>query len=100
MPVALLTKNKNSDGSSSGSGGGGSGGGGSGSNGATSGTTGSLITMSDGTTFTYTNTFGGDWAEDPTSPFASGGKAQSWSKRIGSEEWVWGQDVARGVNLG
>ncbi|PBK97236.1 glycoside hydrolase [Armillaria gallica] len=94
VPVALLTKNKNSDGSSSGSGGGGSGGGGSGSNGATSGTTGSLITMSDGTTFTYTNTFGGDWAEDPTSPFASGGKAQSWSKRIGSEEWVWGQDVA------
>ncbi|KAJ7506726.1 glycoside hydrolase family 5 protein [Mycena galericulata] len=70
------------------------------SSGPTTGTSGSLITMDDGTTFTYTNNFGGDWAEDPKNPFALGGKAQSWSKRIGSEEWVWGTDIARGVNLG
>ncbi|KAJ6630753.1 glycoside hydrolase family 5 protein [Mycena sp. CBHHK59/15] len=56
--------------------------------------------MDDGTTFTYTNDFGGDWAADPKSPFALGGKAQSWSPRIGSGEWDWGTDVARGVNLG
>ncbi|KAJ7133535.1 glycoside hydrolase family 5 protein [Mycena epipterygia] len=56
--------------------------------------------MDDGTTFTYTNDFGGDWAADPKSPFTMGGKAQSWSKRVGSEEWDWGTDVARGVNLG
>jgi hypothetical protein len=56
--------------------------------------------MDDGTTFTYTNGFGGDWAWDPKDPFQQGGKAQSWSKRVGSEEWDWGTDVARGVNLG
>ncbi|KAJ7643673.1 exo-beta-1,3-glucanase [Roridomyces roridus] len=72
----------------------------SGKTGPTTGTSGSLITMADGTTFTYTNDFDGDWAEDPTNPFSMGGKAQSWSPRVGSEEWVWGTDVARGVNLG
>ncbi|KAF8157928.1 glycoside hydrolase family 5 protein [Crassisporium funariophilum] len=56
--------------------------------------------MDDGTKFTYTNEFDGDWAEDPKNPFAPGGKAQSWSKRVGKEEWVWGTDIARGVNLG
>ncbi|KAJ3731452.1 glycoside hydrolase family 5 protein [Lentinula guzmanii] len=56
--------------------------------------------MEDGTNFTYTSNFGGDWAADPTQPFLSGGKAQSWSPRIGAEEWTWGEDVARGVNLG
>ncbi|KAG7445616.1 glycoside hydrolase [Guyanagaster necrorhizus] len=99
VPVATVLIKKKGHGSSSSSNGSSGGGPGSG-NTATSGTTGSLITMSDGTTFTYTNTFGGDWAEDPTSPFTSGGKAQNWSKRIGSEDWVWGEDVARGVNLG
>ncbi|KAJ7105074.1 exo-beta-1,3-glucanase [Mycena crocata] len=74
--------------------------GGSASSGPTSGKTGTLVTMDDGTSFTYTNDFGGDWAADPKNPFAMGGKAQSWSKRIGSEEWDWGTDVARGVNLG
>jgi len=67
---------------------------------ATSGMSGSTITMDDGTKFLYQNSFGGDWVADPKIPFGPGGKAQSWSKRIGAEEWVWGQDVARGVNLG
>ncbi|KAJ3711732.1 glycoside hydrolase superfamily [Lentinula raphanica] len=66
----------------------------------TSGVSGSVIDMEDGTKFTYTNNFGGDWAADPTQPFLPGGKAQSWSPRIGAEEWTWGKDVARGVNLG
>ncbi|KAJ4481901.1 glycoside hydrolase family 5 protein [Lentinula aciculospora] len=56
--------------------------------------------MEDGTNFTYTNNFGGNWAADPIQPFIPGGKAQSWSPRVGSEEWTWGEDVARGVNLG
>lgn len=56
--------------------------------------------MDDGTSFIYTNNFGGDWAADPKNPFALGGKAQSWSKRIGTEDWIWGTDIARGVNLG
>ena len=100
--LALTVGKKHSSSSSSGSGssssGGGSGGGSSSS--STSGKSGSLITMEDGTQFTYVNNFGGDWAYDPKNPFAAGGKSQSWSKRVGSEEWVWGSDYVRGVNLG
>lgn len=65
----------------------------------TTGKTGSLITLEDGSTFTYENNFGGEWAADPKKPFAGGGKAQEWSPRV-SEEWVWGEHVIRGVNLG
>jgi glucan 1,3-beta-glucosidase len=71
-----------------------------GGSGKTSGVTGSIVTLEDGTTFTYTNDFGGEWASDPTRPFAAGGKAQEWSPRVGAEEWIWGEHVARGVNLG
>ncbi|KAJ7740225.1 exo-beta-1,3-glucanase [Mycena maculata] len=95
IPVALSGSKKDAPSSTSGSN--------SSSNtssGPTTGTSGSLITMDDGTTFTYQNNFGGSWAEDPSSPFSLGGQAQSWSPRVGSEEWVWGTDVARGVNLG
>lgn len=67
---------------------------------ATSGKSGSIITFEDGTKYTYQNNFGGDWASDPKNPFGSGGKAQSWSPRVGSEEWQWGRDIVRGVNLG
>ncbi|KAF8827374.1 hypothetical protein HHX47_DHR4000380 [Lentinula edodes] len=67
---------------------------------ATSGISGSLIEMEDGTNFTYMNSLGGDWAADPTQPFLPGGKAQSWSPRVGADEWIWGENVARGVNLG
>src|ERR1700722_1278834 len=68
--------------------------------GATSGTNGSVVTTNNGSTFIYINNFGGDWAYDPQSPFEPGGKAQSWSPRVGNETWNWGSDVARGVNLG
>lgn len=106
--VLLGKKNTSSDtkstGSNGGSGtGGGTGGGTSGTGGgssSTSGTSGSRITMDDGTTFEYTNNFGGDWAADPMQPFATGGKAQSWSPRVGKEQWAWGTDFVKGVNLG
>lgn len=95
VPVVLTrTKGSSNNGTSGSSSGGG------GSKAGTSGASGSIITMEDGTKFTYQNNFGGDWAQDPKDPFGPGGKSQSWSKRIGTEEWVWGQDVARGVNLG
>ena len=93
IPVVLTSHSKSKSSSSSG-------GGGSSSKNAISGTTGSKITQDDGTTFTYNNNFGGDWAADPKVPFGAGGRAQNWSKRIGTEDWVWGTDVARGVNLG
>jgi hypothetical protein len=93
IPV-VLTANKSNAGSSAGNGSS------TDDSGSTSGVSGSIITLEDGTKFTYTNNFGGDWASDPKSPFAPGGKAQSWSKRIGTEDWIWGTDIARGVNLG
>lgn len=67
-----------------------------------SGTSGSTINSyvnGSAVTFTYTNTFGGYYYYDPTNPFAKGGKAQSWSPAI-EEEWVWGRDIVRGINLG
>ena len=67
---------------------------------STSGKSGSVLTFEDGTKYTYHNDFGGDWAMDPKNPFGNGGKAQSWSPRVGSEEWQWGKDIVRGVNLG
>ena len=67
--------------------------------GSTSGKSGSIVTFEDGTKYTYVNNFGGDWVMDPRQPFAHGGKPQSWSPRIG-EEWKWGTDIVRGVNLG
>ncbi|KAF8641456.1 hypothetical protein AX16_009968 [Volvariella volvacea WC 439] len=65
----------------------------------TSGGSGSIVVMDDGTTFTYTNEFGGDWVWDPAAPFQGGGRAQNWSKTV-DEEWIWGRDIIRGVNLG
>jgi len=49
--------------------------------------------------FTYINEFGGSFYFDPSNPFAKGGKAQSWTPAIG-EEWQWGTDLVKGVNLG
>ena len=71
-----------------------------GTTGSTSGTSGSIVTFEDGTKFTYNNDFGGDWAMNPRDPFGPGGKAQSWTPRIGTEEWKWGRDIVRGVNIG
>ena len=98
--VAVALTKKKGSGSSSSAGGSGGSSGGTGSSSSTSGKTGSKVTMENGSTFVYTNDFGGDWAFDPKLPFAAGGKAQSWSPRVGAEDWVWGRDVVKGVNLG
>ena len=65
----------------------------------TSGSTVSSYVNGTAVSFTYVNDFGGYYYYDPTNPFEKGGKAQSWSPAI-EEEWVWGRDVVRGVNLG
>lgn len=49
--------------------------------------------------FTYSNPFGGYYYLDPLDPFGKSGKAQSWTPAI-TEEWIWGRDLVRGVNLG
>ncbi|KAH9936894.1 glycoside hydrolase [Epithele typhae] len=67
--------------------------------GATSGTDGSVIEMADGTTFTYTNPFGGVWVSDPTNPFNNSARAQSFTPAL-NEPWDYTKDQIRGVNLG
>ncbi|PSS05560.1 hypothetical protein PHLCEN_2v3730 [Hermanssonia centrifuga] len=110
VPVVLVAhKNGKSGGSASedsssgggsGSGGGGGGaGGGKGGNLATSGGDGSTVTMDDGTTFVYHNSFGGFWVSDPANPFNNSAKANSWTPAL-DEEWTWGSDHISGVNLG
>lgn len=97
--AVALTRKKGSSGGGSGGSGNNGGKGGSGSS-STSGTTGSRVTLDDGSTFIYTNNFGGDWVMDPKNPFGPGGQAQNWTPRVGKKDWVWGQDVVKGVNLG
>ncbi|CAE6427831.1 unnamed protein product, partial [Rhizoctonia solani] len=65
----------------------------------TTGGDGSTITKDDGTTFTYTNKFGGFWVYDPANPFNNSARAQSWSPPL-SEPFNYGVDQIRGVNLG
>ncbi|KAF9234820.1 glycoside hydrolase family 5 protein [Melanogaster broomeanus] len=84
-------------GSGSGSGSGG-GGGGSPTTGTTGGN-GSLVTTSDGTTFTYLNPFGGFWVDDPNDPFNNDAQANSWTPPLNTT-WTWGVDKVYGVNLG
>lgn len=101
VAIALTRKKGSSPSSGSGGSNGGNGGkGGTGSSSSTTGITGSRVTMDDGSTFTYTNNFGGDWVFDPKNPFGPGGQAQNWTPRVGQDNWVWGQDVVKGVNLG
>ncbi|TFK29814.1 exo-beta-1,3-glucanase [Coprinopsis marcescibilis] len=60
---------------------------------------GSVITMEDGTTFTYRNAFGGHWYYDPNDPFNNGAKAQSWTPAL-NESFEYGTARIRGVNVG
>ncbi|KAF8514621.1 glycoside hydrolase superfamily [Gautieria morchelliformis] len=60
---------------------------------------GSLVTTSDGSTFTYKNPFGGYWLADPSDPYNNGAKPQSWVPAL-NESWTFGQDLIHGVNLG
>ena len=61
----------------------------------TTGGTGSIVTLDDGTTFTYTNNFGGYWVHDPNDPFNNGARAQSWSPAL-NETFRYGVDLIRG----
>ncbi|CAE6452954.1 unnamed protein product [Rhizoctonia solani] len=65
----------------------------------TTGGDGSTVTKDDGTTFTYTNKFGGYWVYDPSNPFNNSARAQSWSPAL-NEPFQYGVDQIRGVNLG
>ncbi|KAG9044880.1 hypothetical protein FS837_007377 [Tulasnella sp. UAMH 9824] len=67
--------------------------------GAITGADGSTVTMEDGTTFTYSNKFGGFWVQDPDDPFNGNAQAQSWSPPL-NQSWDWQNNKIRGVNLG
>ena len=56
---------------------------------------GSTVTMEDGTTFTYHNSFGGYWYHDPNNPLANSARAQSWSPAL-NETFQYGSDRIRG----
>ncbi len=59
--------------------------------GAITGRDGSQVTLEDGSTFTYSNQFGGFWVSDPSDPFASGAKPNSWTPAL-NETWTYGKD--------
>ncbi|TFK76576.1 glycoside hydrolase [Pluteus cervinus] len=60
---------------------------------------GSKVTTENGTTFIYSNTFGGYWYWDENDPFNNGARAQSWNPAL-NETFKYGIDKIRGVNLG
>lgn len=64
--------------------------------GATSGGPGSTITMANGETFVYNNTFGGTWASEP-GDFSARPQARSPAL---NETWDWNEYRTHGVNLG
>ena len=56
---------------------------------------GSVITLENGTTFTYQNPFGGYWYWDENDPLNQGARAQSWSPAL-NETFNYGIDQVRG----
>jgi glucan 1,3-beta-glucosidase len=56
---------------------------------------GSLVTLEDGTTFTYKNAFGGTWYWDPNDPFNNAAQAQSWTPALNAQ-FNYGIDHIRG----
>lgn len=56
---------------------------------------GSTVTMDDGTTFTYQNSFGGYWYYNPNDPFNNAARPQSWSPAL-NETFQFGSDRIRG----
>lgn len=57
----------------------------------TTGGDGSIVTKSDGTTFTYKNTLGGYWVYDVNAPLNNSARAQSYTPPL-SEPWKFGVD--------
>lgn len=82
-------------------GGGGDGGNSSSPTGTPQGTTvvtggdGSKVTLEDGSTFTYSNAFGGSWYWDANDPFNNGAQAQSWTPGL-NQTFNFGVDRIRG----
>jgi len=56
---------------------------------------GSTVTMDDGTTFTYHNSFGGYWHHDPNNPLANSARSQSWVPALNGT-FQYGTDRIRG----
>lgn len=56
---------------------------------------GSTVTTDDGSTFKYSNQFGGSWYWDPEDPFNNGARPQSWAPAL-NETFQYGVDVIRG----
>ncbi|KJA24157.1 glycoside hydrolase family 5 protein [Hypholoma sublateritium FD-334 SS-4] len=67
--------------------------------GAVTGGNGSVIKLSNGTEFTYTNAFGGFWIQDPADPYNQNAQPNSWTPPLNTS-WTWGKDRIYGVNLG
>ncbi|KAJ3516166.1 hypothetical protein NLJ89_g1298 [Agrocybe chaxingu] len=67
--------------------------------GATSGGDGSVIRLANGTEFTYRNSFGGFWVQDPADPFNNNARPNLWTPPLNTS-WTWGKDRIHGVNLG
>ncbi|KAJ6539597.1 glycoside hydrolase family 5 protein [Mycena capillaripes] len=58
-----------------------------------------MVIKKNGTKFTYNNSFGGFWVNDPVNPFNNNAKANSWTPPLNAS-WQWGVDRIYGVNLG
>lgn len=57
---------------------------------------GSLVVTSDGSSFTYKNSFGGYWVLDQSTPFNDGARPQSWSPALNDTFDYGGVDKIRG----
>ncbi|KAG7086576.1 hypothetical protein E1B28_002522 [Marasmius oreades] len=66
---------------------------------AVTGGDGSQVTLEDGTTFKYSNSYGGSWYYDVNDPFNNGARAQSWTPAL-NETFDHNANRIRGVNLG
>ena len=62
---------------------------------AVTGGDGSTVTTDNGTTFKYSNSFGGYWYWDVNDPFNNSARAQSYTPAL-NETWNYGVDVIRG----
>jgi glucan 1,3-beta-glucosidase len=57
---------------------------------------GTVVTTDQGTTFTYSNKFGGYFVVDKKNPFNNNARAQSWSPPLNTS-WTWGKDQVLGL---
>ncbi|KAH6903619.1 exo-beta-1,3-glucanase [Coprinopsis sp. MPI-PUGE-AT-0042] len=67
--------------------------------GPTSGGVGSTIRLENGTTFTYSNPYGGYWVHNPADPFNLDATPNTWTPPLNTT-WSWTENRISGVNLG